>query len=112
MLIENINPAAISRIGCRKQSKRIGKHPLYYRLQKKKYPFLHHIIGSAPDMFDGIWWGTAVLIFGLDGELLKSINCKSRQAAHALRDQLEEQLNDYSESLVSPILNRELSKQV
>lgn len=98
-LIEGVNPIIISRI-VGEEGYRRGKHPKYYRLQKKKW--YGSILSKERGWFDG-WYRPRVLILGSDGRIIKTIICKSNQHAETLINSLMDKLNEFNQSLCSDL---------
>lgn len=92
MLIYGINPYTISHVTVTK-FRRMGKHPLYYRLRNRKHPICSMFWDGAADTFDGIWQRPEVVIHGADGGRLLAIetwsNNRAKQLAAEIRQQLE-----------------------
>ena len=92
-MIEGINPFTISSIGYTKFT-RIGCHPSYSKIMKKKHPIASFFGLYGQQLFDGVY-RACVIIRGPDGTTLKVINCKSNAAALNLRDELNRQLKEF-----------------
>lgn len=92
-LINNINPYTISTINYL-PGRRIGKHPLYYLLKRKKYPLLSKLFPKAfyPALGDKYIKAT-VYIYGSDGSTLAGISCRSTEHATRLAYKMLEELN-------------------
>lgn len=91
-LIEGYNPTTISRITMNKFW-RNGWHPMYYRLQRKRFGLLS-IFMWGPDDWDGVHLPT-VIIRGGDDRILTRIECKSNREASAKRNELRRELESF-----------------
>ena len=91
MLIYGINPFLISHVTV-KTFRRIGKHPLYYRLRNRKHPICSMFWEGAAGEYDGIWQRPKVIIHGADGGHLLAIETWSNDRAKQLAAELREQL--------------------
>jgi hypothetical protein len=96
-LILGINPFTISRITVRK-ARRYGLHPLKRAYLEKKHP-IRDMLGFYADPF--AWWESAEVCIIGSQDLITRIQCKSNQQAMDLRDQLNEQLNQFLTSIKS-----------
>lgn len=94
VLISGQNPLLITNIRI-SSFQRNGKHPMYYRLLKRKgiYGWFvrSFIIGETP--FDGVY-GPDVIINGVNGNVLKRIECKSYAEANEIRRKLTAELEN------------------
>lgn len=89
-LIYGVNPLLISSIEAYK-FKRLGMHPMYHRLHKKRWGWL---AWKSPHMFD--WTASAcVKVLGPNSQTLLLIEVHSNARANELRNELTEQLEDY-----------------
>lgn len=95
-LIRNINPSVISTIQHERGYRWSKPHPYYYKLHKSKYGMF---AWKNDDGIFGSYWNSArVNIYGSDGDLLKSIRCKSNASALSLRDELMVELDNWVRS--------------
>lgn len=91
LLYNQVNPAIVSRILFH-TGKRISKsHPYFYRLHKKKYG----IFAWRDDIFGDCFIRPEVVILGSDGNVLLRIICKSNDSGRKLRNELEDELNEW-----------------
>lgn len=95
-MISDINPYTISKIGWRK-FRRIGDHPLWVKVMKKRHPIKAFFGWYGNCIFDDCYPPT-VRIYGSDGDLIKEITCRSNDHAKAMRDELNKQLSDWVKS--------------
>lgn len=93
LLCGEVNPATVSRIVSHR-GKRIGKHPYYYKLHKKKYGIFAWCHNDN-SIFRDIFIRPEVEILGSDGGVLLRIVCKSNDSARKLRNELEDKLDDW-----------------
>lgn len=96
-LIAGINPITISSIKLVK-FRRLGPHPSWTKIMKKKNPIRGFLGLYSPQLFDGII-RPHVSIRGAAGREIKYIFCSSNDAAMALHDKLNRELNDFLNAL-------------
>lgn len=92
-LIEGISPLVIAHIDHRKAF-RYKKHPLWYKVMRKRHPIL-----SALGMFEGDLFAhfqpAKVRIFANNGECILNIHCKSNARAEELSKELNAKLEEF-----------------
>jgi hypothetical protein len=93
MLIHGINPFIISRISTT-DFRRVGKHPMFYRLRNRKHPILSIFWDGAADEWDGIWNRPSVCIHGANGKVILEIEVRSKDRANQLANELTQQLDN------------------
>lgn len=95
LIYGKINPLHIMSIEVR-PFKRFGRHSYYHRLYKKKHPILYRMF--APE--DNGWSiPSSVIIRGKDRVILE-IECRSKDHAKSLCDQLNKDLDDFLGNLM------------
>jgi hypothetical protein len=92
-MIEGINPYTISCIRMSKFS-RWGRHPAWLKVMKKRHPIKAFFGLYEPDLFDGLY-RPYVKIYGSNGNLLRSISCRSNDHARQLCSELNVQLDEF-----------------
>lgn len=92
-LIEGINPLTISKITWRK-FRRIGTHPSKLKYLKKKHPVSAFFGLYEADIYDG-YYPPRVIIFGSNGQGLRTISCRNNDHAEKLCRELNEKLNSF-----------------
>lgn len=95
--IERINPLIISGFKLYK-FRRIGYHPSYTKLMKRKNPIRGLLGFYSPCLFDGTYQ-PHVVITGANGKDLRTIWCKSNDEAYRVQEDLYKQLNEFLEGL-------------
>lgn len=93
-MIEGVNPLMISMI-ITDRGRRMGMHPMYYKLHKKKWGRLSW---QSPDMIDDYWMPPRVLFYGPTGQRIKTIECKSMKHALELRKECMEKMSIFLRS--------------
>lgn len=96
-MIEGINPFNISSIQGYK-FRRLGPHPLYTKVMRKKNPVRGFFGFYGPDLFDG-FYRPHVEIRGSDGDILRVLSCRSNDHAREVCDDLNAQLADWVEKM-------------
>lgn len=96
-LIGHINPLTISGFKLYK-FRRIGYHPLYMKVMKRKNPIRGLLGFYSPVLFDGCYQ-PHVVITGANGQGLRTIWCKSNDEARRVHKDLYNQLNSFLERL-------------
>lgn len=92
-LIFGINPLTISKIVMQKGF-RYGMHPSMLKYLSRKNPIRNCFGVYEPCLFDG-YSKPYVKIHGANGDTVKIISCKSNDEAQTLRDQLNDNLNEF-----------------
>jgi hypothetical protein len=96
-MIAGINPLTISKIRY-SEGYRIGYHPMYNKVMRKKNP-IRGMLGCYSALFLDGYRKPRVIIYGADGSWLKDITCRSNDHAEALYDKLTDQLSQYVASV-------------
>jgi hypothetical protein len=99
-MIQGINPLHITEIKWT-PFKRVGHHPLTYRLRRKKFGFMRipaGLIWQTSVYWDDFVWPATVEIVG-QHKTIKSIECRSNQRAQELCAELNRQLASYINEL-------------
>lgn len=89
-LIRNINPLLISSIEARR-FKRLGVHPLYYKLHRKRFGWL----AWKSERLNDFVFPSRVEFRGPSRQVLLTVETYSNRRAQELRDHYVEKLEDY-----------------
>lgn len=89
-LIHGVNPLLIVRIDW-EPAKRLGQHPYYYRLHKRKWKWLAY---KTEHMFD-FFLPASVRLYGPKGNVLLKIETHSNSRAQELCEQYTQQLEQF-----------------
>lgn len=92
-LIYDINPLIISSIRVSK-FERLGRHPAWNKVMRKKNPIRALLGAYTSGFFDGYYHAT-VVIRGAGGQVLKRIECRSNDHAVQLCADLNTKLNNF-----------------
>lgn len=98
MQIEGINPFTISQIDWI-PGKRIGKHPMWFKLMGKRNP-IRNLLGAYEGDF-GYFKRAEVRIAGSDGSILLTISCESNREAEDLFNDLNDKLDEFLNLVVT-----------
>lgn len=96
-MICDINPLVISSITYKK-AKRIGYHPYYLKIMRKKKP-ISGFFGFYNQCIFDCFYKAEVQIRGSDGSILKIITCSSNDRAKELCDDLTKRIETFLSQL-------------